>query len=300
MEKIDALQLNFSEESLILLNLCLGFIMFGVALDLKIADFKRLFEIPKLVLVGLTSQLILLPIVTLGLVYLLQPMPSLALGMFLLAACPGGNVSNFMTSWAGGNVALSVSMTAVVNIVAVIITPFNFNFWSSFYEPASSLLKTIELNPLDLASTFVTILIIPIAVGMFFAARFPDLADKIKKTMKLLSILIFFGFVGVAFAMNFEYFLEFVKYVVVIVFIHNTAALLLGYYFAGLMGLKKRERRTISIETGIQNSGIALVLIFNFFDGLGGMALITGWWSIWHLTSGMTLASFWSKRPVEE
>jgi BASS family bile acid:Na+ symporter len=300
MEAIDALKLNFSEESLFILNLSLGFIMFGVALDLRIADFQRVFKIPKLILVGLTSQLLLLPLVTLGLVYILQPMPSLALGMFLLAACPGGNVSNFMTSWAGGNVALSVSMTAVVNIFAVIVTPFNFTFWSSFYEPASTLLQTIELNFFDFAQTFIIILVIPITLGMSFASRFPDWADKIKRPMKILSILIFFIYVGVAFALNFEYFLDFVKFVVIIVFIHNTAALLLGYHFAGLMGLKKRERRTIAIETGIQNSGIALVLIFNFFDGLGGMALITGWWSIWHLTSGMSLSSFWSKRPVEE
>lgn len=300
MEFIDDIQLNFSESSLDIMNLTLAFIMFGVALDLKISDFKRVLSIPKFILVGLTSQLLLLPLFTVGLVYLLQPHPSIALGMFMIAVCPGGNVSNFMSSLAGGNVALSVSMTAVVTFLAIILTPLNFTLWAGTYPPAAEILQSIELDFWKMAQTVLLMLGIPTVIGMVFAQRLPDLTEKIKSPIKKLSIVIFMAFVVFIFAGNFDNFLKYVQYVVIPVGIHNLSALALGFFFAALMGLKTKERRTISIETGIQNSGLALILIFNFFDGLGGMALVAGWWSIQHLTSGTLLALFWSKRLPKE
>ena len=184
MEFIDEIQLNFSETSLDIMNLTLAFIMFGVALDLRIADFKRVLQIPKFILVGLTSQLILLPILTVGLVYLLQPHPSIALGMFMIAVCPGGNVSNFMSSLAGGNVALSVSMTAVVTVSSIILTPLNFTLWAGTYEPAAELLKTIQLDFWSMAKTVLLILGVPTICGMLFAQRYPELTEKIKNPLK--------------------------------------------------------------------------------------------------------------------
>ena len=299
MEFIDEIQLNFSERSLDIMNLTLAFIMFGVALDLKISDFRRVLKIPKFILVGLTSQLLMLPLFTVGLVYLLQPHPSIALGMFMIAVCPGGNVSNFMSSLAGGNVALSVSMTAVVTVSSIILTPLNFTLWAGTYPPAAELLQSIQLDFWKMAQTVLLILGVPTVCGMLFAQRYPEMTEKIKTPIKRLSILIFGAYVIIAFASNFDNFLKFVKYVIAPVGIHNLSALALGFFFAALMGLKTKERRTIAIETGIQNSGLALILIFNFFDGLGGMALVAGWWSIQHLTSGTLLALFWSKRPVK-
>lgn len=296
MEHIDQVQLNFVAESLDVMNLTLAFIMYGVALDLSLADFKRLWQSPKLMLAGLTSQFILLPAVTLGLVYLINPMPSFALGMFMLAACPGGNVSNFMSALAKGNVALSVSLTAVVTASAMVVMPLNFAFWSSLYAPSADLLRAVHLDPMDVAKTILLILGIPIVLGMLTARYLPRLVERVKRPIKLLSVLIFGAYVVIAFANNYDYFLQYVKYVVLIVFLHNTSAILTGYSFSSLLGIRGGDRRTISIETGIQNSGLALILIFNFFDGLGGMALVAGWWSIWHLTSGMTLATFWSYR----
>jgi BASS family bile acid:Na+ symporter len=300
MEFIDQIDLHFSETSLDIMNLTLAFIMFGVALDLRLEDFRRLLKMPKFILVGLTSQLILLPLFTVVLVNIIQPHPSIALGMFMIAVCPGGNVSNFMSSLAGGNVALSVSMTAVVTVSSIILTPLNFTLWAGTYAPAAEILQTIELDFWSMAQTVFLILGIPTICGMLFAEHYPEMTEKIKNPLKKLSIVIFGAYVAMAFISNFDNFLKFVKYVIVPVGVHNISALILGFYFAKLMGLKTKERRTVAIETGIQNSGLALILIFNFFDGLGGMALVAGWWSIQHLTSGTLLAFFWSKRPVVE
>ncbi len=296
MEALDLVRLNFSPESLTLLNITLGFIMFGVALDLTMEDFKRLVKMPKLIFIGLSSQLILLPLITFILVSIINPYPGFALGMFLIAACPGGNTSNFMSSMAKGNVALSVSLTAFVNIGALFFTPFIFTFWAGQYEPAAALLQTINLEPMDMVQAVVLILGLPILVGMTFANRYPKLTAKIRQPIKIGSILIFAAYILIAFILNFDFFLKYVKYVVLLVLAHNTIAFLTGYSWATLFGLKDADRRTITIETGIQNSGVALILIFAFFDGMGSMAMIAGWWGIWHLLAGMTISNYWSKR----
>lgn len=106
--------------------------------------------------------------------------------------------------------------------------------------------------------------------------------------------MFFAGFVLVVFAMNFEKFISYVHLVVVLVFFHNAVALLGGYSLASAFNLREKDRRSIAIETGIQNSGLGLLLIFNFFDGLGGMALVAAWWGIWHVITGLTIGWYWS------
>ena len=131
--KIDDLKINFDESGLWVLNSAISIIMFGVALGITINDFKRLFKNPKIVFVGVLSQFLVLPIATFLLVILLKPHPSLALGMILIAACPGGNVSNFFSKMAGGNAALYVSLTAFATLICIVMTPFNLQFWGSLY-----------------------------------------------------------------------------------------------------------------------------------------------------------------------
>ena len=127
------------------LNLALAVVMFGVALGITVMDFKQLFRSPKILLVGVLSQFILLPLITFIFVLCIKPQPSIALGMIMVAACPGGNISNFMTHLAKGNTALSVSLTAMATAMAVFMTPFNFQFYGSLYQPTAQLLKTVEL-----------------------------------------------------------------------------------------------------------------------------------------------------------
>ncbi len=296
MSEIDAVVLNFSPQGLFVLNLVLGVVMFGVALDLKLADFKTLIDLPKSAFIGLLCQFLLLPAVTFALISVINPVPSIALGMLLVAACPGGNISNFFTHVAKGNTALSVGMSAASTGCAMFLTPLNFAFWGSLYAPATALLTEIALDPFDLAKTIFLLLALPLALGLTISHRFPDFAERMKKPMRIFSMAVFGIYVFAAWILNFDYFLAYVGLVVIGVFIHNTLALTLGYGGAKLLRLPERDRRAVAIEVGIQNSGLGLILIFNFFGGLGGMAIVTAWWGIWHIISGMSLALFWSRR----
>jgi BASS family bile acid:Na+ symporter len=305
---LDSLRLNFSQASLHVMNISIGFIMFGVALGIKWENFKDIFLNPKSVIVGLGSQFLVLPAVTFLAVWLLGRFitPSVALGMILVSSCPGGNISNFISSVAKANVALSVSLTAVGTVLAVIFTPLNFAFWGGLYSTTSPLLRPIHINPFDMFQTVVILLGLPVAAGIIFTQKLPAITLKIQKPMQKISILIFAAFVILAFRNNYEYFIRYINWILIIVLIHNTMALTTGYLFAASFGLDRRDRRTISIETGIQNSGLGLVLLFNpkIFPpelNMGGMAFIAAWWGIWHILSGLGLASFWSVwRPVKK
>jgi BASS family bile acid:Na+ symporter len=294
---LDSIRLNFSQGDLLVLNLALALIMFGVALDLKWEDFRYLAKNPKGFFLGVFSQFLLLPFLTWVLVWMLSPPPSVALGMILVAACPGGNVSNFLTAWSKGNIALSVSLTAFSTVAAIVLTPLNFSFWASNYAPTAGLLREIELDILDMFVTVGLILGIPLVLGIVVRQRFGLWADKISKILKPLSIVIFAAFIVVAFLGNFDLFLNYVGLIFLWVLMHNFFALSAGFITGKVSKLPLSDVKTLTIETGIQNSGLGLVLIFTYFDGLGGMALLTAWWGIWHLISGMIIASVWNRKP---
>lgn len=293
---LDSITLNFSQGDLLLLNLALALIMFGVALDLKWEDFRYLVKNPKAFFLGIFSQFLLLPFLTWVLISLIQPPPSVALGMFLVAACPGGNVSNFLTSLARGNTALSVSLTAFSTVISIVSTPLNFALWAGFYQPTSILLREISLDITDVFFTVAIILGIPLILGILTRQKFSNFADKASKILKPLSILIFAAFVGLAFAGNFDIFIQYISLIFLWVLAHNFLALSAGFLTGMLGRLPVPDVKTLTIETGIQNSGLGLVLIFTYFDGLGGMAIITALWGIWHLISGMAIASLWKLR----
>lgn len=296
--EIDAIRLNFNNDSLFLLNICLAIIMYGIALDLKPGDFKRVVYMPKSALIGIFSQFIALPALTFLLILVINPIPSIALGMILVASCPGGNISNFMTHFAKGNSALSITLTAFSTAMASIMTPLNLAFWASLYGPTNKILMSISLNPLKLFETISLILLIPLVLGMMTNHFYSNLAIKAQKILRPLSMLIFIAFIIIAFSKNLDLFLDYFQYVVWLVLIHNAIALLTGYSLASLFKLNESDKRCITIETGIQNSGLGLIIIFAFFDGLGGMAIIAAWWGIWHIISGLTLGYLWSRKKV--
>ncbi len=290
--------IHFSQDTVWLLNLSLAIIMFGVALDVKVKDFKLLAVKPKPIIIGFLSQFILLPALTFVLVSLIKPKPSIALGMFLVAACPGGNISNFMTKLAKGNTALSISLTAFSTLLAMFLTPFNFELWSNLYQPTASILKNIELNPYQLINVIALILGIPLILGMVASNYLPKLAQSIAKPLKILSISIFVGLVTIAIFLNFKVLKQYILAVLFLVILHNLLAILTGYFTAKVFRLSHKNQRTLAIETGIQNSGLGLLLIFTFFKGLGGMALIAATWGIWHIISGLSLGFFWAKKRI--
>jgi BASS family bile acid:Na+ symporter len=295
---IDQLRLNFNPQTLLGLNIVIGLMMLGVALELKWEDFRRIIVSPKAPAIGLGAQFVLLPAFTFGLTLILGVTPSMALGMMLVAACPGGNLSNIMTYLARGNAAVSVSMTAVSTAAAIFMTPLNLTIWASLNPATAPILRKVSLSPVDVFMTIFLILGIPLAVGMTLSRLFPWLADRIRKPFKIFSFLVFIAFVGAALGANWSVFLKAIGLVVFGVFVHNALALNLGYWSGRLLGLEIRDVRAVAIEVGIQNSALALILIFNFFEGLGGMAIVAAWWGIWHIIAGLTVAGFWSRRPV--
>jgi BASS family bile acid:Na+ symporter len=295
---IDQVRLNFNPEGLFVINAAIGLMMLGVALELKLDDFKRIFVAPKAPGIGLGAQFILLPAFTFLLTLVLQPPPSIALGMILVAACPGGNLSNIITYLARGNCAVSVSMTAVSTIAAIVMTPLNISLWGGLNPSTAQILRAVSLSPVDVFITVFIILGIPLAVGMLISRSFPTLADKIRRPFKIFSLIFFIGIVAAALAVNWQNFINYVGLVFIGVLIHNAMALNLGYWTARLLHLSEPDNRAVSIEVGIQNSGLGLVLVFNFFEGLGGMAIIVAWWGIWHIIAGLIAAFIFSRRPL--
>lgn len=295
MQELDAVSVNFDTNGLWVLNIVLAVVMFGVALGITIEDFKHLANQPKAVLLGVVSQFILLPLITFLVVIWIKPQPSIALGMMMVAACPGGNISNFMTHLAKGNTALSVSLTAFATFLAMFMTPFNFQFYGNLYAPTAQILKTVALEPSELVKLVVLILGIPLVLGMLVRQRYELLATKLSKILKPLSILVFAAIVVIAFSKNIEVFNGYVHHVLAIGIGHNLLAIGLGFALAKLFKLSFKNQKTLAIETGIQNSGLGLLLIFTFFEGLGGMAILVAFWGIWHIISGLLLATYWSR-----
>lgn len=297
---VDQIQLNFNSKGLLIVNAAIGLMMLGVALELKLEDFKRVIRSPKAPGIGLLAQFILLPAFTFVLILILKPQPSIALGMILVAACPGGNLSNLMTYLAKGNCAVSVSMTAISTLAAIVMTPLNLSLWGSLNPDTAQILKKVSLSPADVFFTVFIILGIPMAVGMTLTRIFPNLSKKVRKPFKIFTLIFFVVIVFGALAANWKIFLQVIGLIVFAVLIHNALALNLGYWSSKLAGLPERDCRAVSIEVGIQNSALGLVLVFNFFSGLGGMAILVGWWGIWHIIAGLITAFIFSRKKLDD
>lgn len=297
-QAIDQIRLNFNQQMLFVINAAIGLMMLGVAIDLKLDDFKRIFQSPKAPAIGLAAQFILLPAFTFLLTLIAGPHPSIALGMILVAACPGGNLSNLMTYLARGNTAISISMTAVSTLAAILMTPLNLSLWGNLNLKTAPILKQVSLSPLDVFITVFIILGIPLVIGMTLSRLFPGLADKVRKPFKIFTLVFFILIVLGALLANFKIFIDVIGLVVFLVLIHNALALNLGYWSGRVFRLAERDSRAVAIEVGIQNSALGLVLVFNFFGGLGGMAILVGWWGIWHIIAGLITAFIFTRKAL--
>lgn len=298
---------------MMIVNIILAFVMFGVALGIKPGTFKDLLRNPKSVIVGMLMQWFALPAVTFAIALALSPWitPMIALGMLLVASCPGGNISNFMSSLSKGNVELSISMSAISTAFAPIITPFNFFFWGTLYSQIISLkseIPTLVIPFFPMLEQILLLLGVPIVLGLLFARYFPNATKKITKPAQVLSILLFLGMVIVSFSQNFQLFLDNIFYVFFIVLIHNASALCTGFMGAKLAKVSEADRRSLTIEIGIQNSGLGLILLFNtaifppeiWHGHYGGMLFITAWWGIWHIISGLSVSYLFRRTPITE
>ncbi len=291
--------MHFNPDTLILLNAILALMMFGVALSLRPADFTRVIKTPVAPAVGLVAQFLLLPAATCLVTWLLALDAEIALGMILIAACPGGNFSNIMTFMARGSVAVSVSMTAISSLAAIVLTPLNFAFYGWLNPYTRSYLTEISIEPGNILLLVVLVLGIPLVLGMLTGRHWARLAARSEKPLRIFSLLVLLAFAGIAFAMNFDIFLEQFRTFAWLVIGHNLLAFCLGFGMATAFGLTAADRRAVTMEVGIQNSGLALVILFTFFPTAGGMLLIAGFWGVWHLIAGITLSQFWARRPPE-
>jgi BASS family bile acid:Na+ symporter len=299
---IDSVQISFDSNTQLILKLILGFIIFGVALDIRIDDFRRVARNPKAIFLGLFLQFFIFPAMTFIMIWAASFSsttafyPSVALGMLLVASCPGGNMSNFFTHLAQGNTALSVSMSAISTVAALVMTPLNFSFWGALDPSTNALLAELSIDLVDMLLTITILLGIPLTVGMFIAHYFSSFAEKIKKPMKYFSIGFFILLIFGALASNFDTFISYIGTFALVVFLQNAMALCIGYWGAKSAGLDEKNCRTVAIEVGIQNSGLGLILFFQYFSTLGGMGIIVAWWGMWHIISGLTISLYWQQK----
>ena len=317
LQYLEALNINLGAGEMFIVNIILAFVMFGVALGIKPQTFKDVFRNPKSVIMGISLQWVALPAVTFLVAILLNPVitPMVAIGMLLVASCPGGNISNFISSLSKGNIELSVSMTAISTAFAPLVTPFNFWFWGTLYCKYASVhndIPTLNIPFMDMLHQILLILGVPIVLGMIVSRYLPNLSQKLKKPTSILSILLFIGMVIVsltqvltALEQRWAVYAGILSALVVVI-IHNASALGAGFYGATLLKASKADRRSLTIETGIQNSGLGLALLFNpaifpadVWQNNGGMVIITALWGIWHIVSGLTVATLFRRVPYK-
>lgn len=292
---LDTLQIQFDPASLVLLNILLAFMMFGASLSLRIDDFKYVIKQPKAPLIGLFSQFVLMPAATFLLTRALKVDASLALGMILVASCPGGSFSNIMTWLARGHLATSVSMTGISTLAALIMTPLNFAFYANLHPSTAEILRAISIDPWDVMSLVAMVLVLPLGAAMLVRQFFPNAAKRLDKPFRYVSLLGFLIFVTIAFTNNGDLFVSHYDKFIGLVVLHNAIALAIGFTLAKIGQLSEAEVRAVTLEVGIQNSGLGLVLLFSFFPNLGGMMIITAFWGVWHLVTGLLLAFYWAK-----
>lgn len=298
MTDVDAITISFDEGSLTTLRIVIAAILFGVALDTRLEDFARAARRPGAIAVGVLAQFLLLPAITFVLTLVLDLRASLALGLILVACCPPGNVSNILTHRAGGDVALSVSMTAVGNVLSIVLMPLNVAFWGGLHPTGRELLRSIELGALDMLLEVGVVIGVPFVLGLVLVRFAPRVAAVGRRFVGPLAFLGLGAIIVVGVANNWDVFVAYIGLVLVAVFLHDALALALGYGIGRAARLPRASTQAMTFEVGIRNAGLGLLLTFAFFDGLGGMALVSAWWGIWDIIAGLVVAAVWRRRSA--
>ena len=290
--ELDSLRIVLDPIGQIGVSLALMLVMFSVALGLRVDDFRFLLDRPLLFIGGVVSQVLLLPLVTFFLILVMQPAPSIALGMIVVACCPGGAVSNLLTYLSRGNLAISVALTATSSMLAAIFTPASILFWSHAYGPTSTLLKSLDVSPYVFLAQTTLLLGVPLLAGMVVAAKAPDVAKRIRKRATLLGAGTLIGVIIYGIAYFFPVLVSALPMLGGVVVIHNAVAFITGAAAGRVLSRRTATRRAITFELGIQNAGLALVILIGQLKGLGGAAAIAAVWGVWDLIAGGSIAVF--------
>ena len=287
----------------LVLSLVLATMVFSVALELKPADFSRVAQTPRAVVAGLLPQFVLLPVATWLATLALDLPPNIEAAMILVACCPGGSLSNFVTHYGRGNTALSVSISAVAALMALLLTPFNFTWMVASNPVTAAWLRQLEIDASAIWWSLLALLALPMLLGLVVGHRLPALTAKIRKPLAHFSLLALLTFIVLGLVRERQLLDVQILPQLLIVVLHNAAGLLLGYAAARAFGVAERDRRAIVIEGGMQNSGLALGIIAVQFNADVGMVIVASLWGIWHIVSGLSLALLWRRkdavRPVD-
>lgn len=297
-ELLDSITLDLGGGSEAALAFILSLMMFAVALGLRTEHFRFFKDNPKIYLAGVFAQIIGLPALTLLICYIVNPPASVALGMILIASCPGGNTSNLLALFGRANTALSVSLTATSSLAAAFITPISIIFWSQLYPPTSALLTEINLDKWSFLQNTLIILALPLLLGMLIARFAPAISAKLQKPLSALAGL---GLIVIIIGACLQYlpvFFQLGLAIFVLVIVHNGLAFLMGFLAGVITKADIRSRRALTFEVGIQNSGLGIVILLTQLGGLGGAGVVAGLWGTWHIIAGLILVALfrWNDR----
>lgn len=298
MPDIDHAPFHFNPTAALLAAAMVGFLVFAVALDLHWNQLRRVLRAPRGPLVGLAAQVGLLPGVAFAVGVLLTDTPSVALGLLLVACCPAGALSNYLTGVARGDVATSVTMTALSTTTSVLLTPLVFAAWASLDPGMRSMLQAIEVDVARVAFALVVMLALPVAAGMLLRARFPARADRIRAWIRPAAMVVFAVVVIGVLGSNVKVLIIHGREALLPVAIAFVVAVTLGWASARLAALSSPERRAVALEVGLQNVALAIGLAMAFFPGHAGVAITAATWGAFHVVGGFALASWWARVPA--
>ena len=284
----------------LILSLVLATMVFSVALEVKPDDFRRVMQTPKAVLCGLIPQFILLPVGTWLATLALDLPPNIEVAMILVASCPGGSLSNVVTHFGRGNTALSVSISAAASLIALVATPFNFSWMVASNPNTASWLKVLAIDPSDIWISLVLLLALPMSLGLLVATRFPAFTAQIQKPLANFALFMLLAFIVAGLFKERQLLNLALLPLLLIVVLHNASGLFLGWITSIAMRVSERDRRAVMIEGGMQNAGLALGIIAVQFNSDLGMVTLASLWGIWHIVSGMTLATYWRRKDAEQ
>jgi BASS family bile acid:Na+ symporter len=300
MPAIDQALINFNPQMGLAVAVMVGFLVFAVALDLTWEQFRSVLEKPKAPAIGLVAQYLILPGVAFGIGMLTADTPSIALGLLLVACCPAGALSNYLTGVARGSVATSVSMTTISTLFSVVVTPLVFAFWAAMNPETQAVLAQIGIDPKRVVMVLLVMLIVPVAAGMIVRARRPGTADKIAPWARRIARVVFAVVVAILLIGNVDVLASFAKTALPPVLVTFAIAVVLGWGLARVSGLQAADRRAVTLEVAFQNVALALGLAVAFFPTLAGVAITSILWGIVHLTIGFAIAAVWMRMPIAE
>ena len=288
-----------SSEQLVL-SLVLMVMVFSVALELRLQDFQLVAQTPRAVIGGLVPQFILLPVGTWLATLALDLPPNIEAAMILVACCPGGSLSNYVTHYGRGNAALSVSISAVAALLALLLTPFNFTWMVASNPVTAAWLRRLDIDASAIWWSLLLLLAIPMTLGLLFGQRWPALTQKLRKPLANFSLLALFAFIAIGLWRERHLLNAQILPQLGLVIAHNAAGLTLGFLAAWAFRLSERDTRAVVIEGGMQNSGLALGIIAVQFNADLGMVIIASLWGIWHIVSGLSLATTWRRKDARQ